>query len=95
MHWKQRLSFNYLRVWLQTALFSANRFFTYNHRNFRYHLPSVLNNYIKKERQKLAAFLLCKALGTNMNPSFNLEDAIQLAIGSFALAVPISFSENA
>jgi len=30
-----------------------------------------------------------------MNLSFNLEDASQVAIGSFALAVPISFSEEA
>lgn len=30
-----------------------------------------------------------------MNLSFNLEDAGQVAIGSFALAVPISFSEEA
>lgn len=30
-----------------------------------------------------------------MNMSFNLEDASQVAIGSFALAVPISFSEEA
>lgn len=27
--------------------------------------------------------------------NFNLEDASQIAIGSFALAVPISFSEEA
>jgi len=31
---------------------------------------------------------------TNMNLSFNLEDASQVAIGAFALAVPISFSEE-
>jgi uncharacterized membrane protein len=30
-----------------------------------------------------------------MNLSFNLEDASQVAIGAFALAVPISFSEEA
>ena len=30
-----------------------------------------------------------------MNLNFNLEDASQVAIGSFALAVPISFSEEA
>lgn len=30
-----------------------------------------------------------------MNMSFNLEDASQVAIGAFALAVPISFSEEA
>ena len=30
-----------------------------------------------------------------MNWSFNLEDASQVAIGAFALAVPISFSEEA
>lgn len=30
-----------------------------------------------------------------MNISFNLEDASQVAIGAFALAVPISFSEEA
>ena len=30
-----------------------------------------------------------------MNLSFNKEDASQVAIGSFALAVPISFSEEA
>jgi uncharacterized membrane protein len=30
-----------------------------------------------------------------MNLSFNQEDASQVAIGSFALAVPISFSEEA
>ena len=30
-----------------------------------------------------------------MNLSFNLEDASQVVIGSFALAVPISFSEEA
>ena len=30
-----------------------------------------------------------------MNLSFNLEDASQVAIGSFALSVPISFSEEA
>lgn len=30
-----------------------------------------------------------------MNLSFNREDASQVAIGSFALAVPISFSEEA
>ena len=30
-----------------------------------------------------------------MNMSFNLEDASQVTIGSFALAVPISFSEEA
>lgn len=30
-----------------------------------------------------------------MIASFNLEDAIQVAIGAFALAVPISFSEEA
>lgn len=30
-----------------------------------------------------------------MNFSFNLEDASQVAIGAFALAVPISFSEEA
>jgi uncharacterized membrane protein len=32
---------------------------------------------------------------TNMNLSFNLEDASQVAIGAFALAVPVSFSEEA
>lgn len=32
---------------------------------------------------------------THMNFSFNLEDASQVAIGAFALAVPISFSEEA
>lgn len=32
---------------------------------------------------------------THMNLSFNLEDASQVAIGAFALAVPISFSEEA
>ena len=31
----------------------------------------------------------------NMNLNFNLEDASQVAIGAFALAVPISFSEEA
>ena len=31
----------------------------------------------------------------DMNLSFNLEDASQVAIGAFALAVPISFSEEA
>lgn len=30
-----------------------------------------------------------------MNLSFNLEDASQVAIGAFALVVPISFSEEA
>ena len=30
-----------------------------------------------------------------MNWSFNVEDASQVAIGAFALAVPISFSEEA
>jgi len=30
-----------------------------------------------------------------MNLSFNLEDASQVTIGAFALAVPISFSEEA
>lgn len=30
-----------------------------------------------------------------MNISFNIEDASQVAIGAFALAVPISFSEEA
>jgi uncharacterized membrane protein len=30
-----------------------------------------------------------------MNLSFNLEDASQVAIGAFALAVPVSFSEEA
>lgn len=30
-----------------------------------------------------------------MNLSFNLEDASQVSIGAFALAVPISFSEEA
>lgn len=30
-----------------------------------------------------------------MNLSFNLEDASQVAIGAFALSVPISFSEEA
>jgi uncharacterized membrane protein len=30
-----------------------------------------------------------------MNLSFNLEDVSQVAIGAFALAVPISFSEEA
>lgn len=30
-----------------------------------------------------------------MNISFNVEDASQVAIGAFALAVPISFSEEA
>jgi uncharacterized membrane protein len=30
-----------------------------------------------------------------MNLSFNLEDASQVAVGAFALAVPISFSEEA
>ena len=30
-----------------------------------------------------------------MNLCFNLEDASQVAIGDFALAVPISFSEEA
>lgn len=30
-----------------------------------------------------------------MKLSFNLEDASQVAIGAFALAVPISFSEEA
>lgn len=30
-----------------------------------------------------------------MNLNFNKEDAIQVAIGSFALAVPIAFSEEA
>lgn len=30
-----------------------------------------------------------------MNLSFNLEDVSQIAIGSFALAVPVSFSEEA
>lgn len=30
-----------------------------------------------------------------MNLNFNLEDASQVAIGAFALAVPISFSEEA
>mgnify|MGYP002631512329 CR=1 FL=1 len=30
-----------------------------------------------------------------MNLSFNLEDASQVAIGAFSLAVPISFSEEA
>ena len=30
-----------------------------------------------------------------MNLSFNLEDASQVAIGAFVLAVPISFSEEA
>ncbi|MGJ8620503.1 MAG: DUF2391 family protein [Methylophilaceae bacterium] len=30
-----------------------------------------------------------------MNMSFNLEDAGQVAVGSFALAVPIAFSEEA
>jgi len=30
-----------------------------------------------------------------MSLSFNLEDASQIAIGAFALAVPISFSEEA
>lgn len=30
-----------------------------------------------------------------MNLSFNLEDANQVAIGAFALAVPVSFSEEA
>jgi uncharacterized membrane protein len=30
-----------------------------------------------------------------MNLSFNVEDASQVAIGAFALAVPISFSEEA
>jgi uncharacterized membrane protein len=33
--------------------------------------------------------------GKKMNLSFNLEDASQVAIGAFALAVPISFSEEA
>ncbi len=30
-----------------------------------------------------------------MNLSFDLEDASQVTIGAFALAVPISFSEEA
>ena len=30
-----------------------------------------------------------------MNLSFNLEDASQVTIGAFALAVPVSFSEEA
>lgn len=30
-----------------------------------------------------------------MNLNFNLEDASQIAIGAFAMAVPISFSEEA
>jgi len=30
-----------------------------------------------------------------MNNTFNLEDAAQVAIGAFALAVPVSFSEEA
>lgn len=30
-----------------------------------------------------------------MNLSFNLEDAAQVAIGAFALAVPVAFSEEA
>ena len=30
-----------------------------------------------------------------MNLSFNLEDAAQVAIGSFALAVPVAFTEEA
>lgn len=30
-----------------------------------------------------------------MNLSFNLEDASQVAIGAFALAMPISFAEEA
>ncbi len=36
-----------------------------------------------------------QTLGKKMNLSFNLEDASQVAIGAFALAVPISFSEEA
>lgn len=30
-----------------------------------------------------------------MNLSFNLEDAVQVTIGAFALAVPVAFSEEA
>lgn len=36
-----------------------------------------------------------KTLGKIMDLSFNLEDASQVTIGAFALAVPISFSEEA
>lgn len=50
---------------------------------------------IASEQNRTGTRVTRRAAGQDMNLNFNLEDASQVGIGAFALAVPISFSEEA